>query len=240
MVRWQGFQDRKIWGDVFDGSTLITLYKLVNDGYIDVLGGVINSGKEANIYIAKNKKNERLAVKIYLIETSDFKNITRYIKGDPRFFGIGTNKRKIIYTWCRKEYSNFMRAIKAGVAVPTPIAYKKNVLVMEFLGKDAEPFKELIYTKLKNPKEFFGILLKEIRRLYQKAGLVHADLSPFNVIVKMNGKQKPILIDMGQCVLLGHPQASYFLERDIKNLVTYFNRFGLNLDENKVLEEIKK
>lgn len=240
MNRWKGFQDRKIWEGVFDGSTLMVLYKMVNDGYIEAIGGLINSGKESNIYIAKNKKGKTLIVKIYLIETSNFKNMVKYISGDPRFYGMGTNKRKIIYAWCRKEYSNFMRAEKAGVAVPTPVTYKKNVLVMEFIGKESQPYKKLIDTELENPKKFFYVLLKELKKLYKKAGLVHADLSPFNIIVINEKEQKPILIDMGQCVLLDHPQASYFLERDVKNLVKYFNKLGLKLDENKILEEIKR
>ena len=92
--RIKGDDDRKVGSEIFDKSTLETLYKLANKNYLDILNGEISTGKEANV-LKGLKDNEYFAVKIYRIATSDFKKMNFYIDGDPRFNIRHNNKRNI-------------------------------------------------------------------------------------------------------------------------------------------------
>ena len=91
--------------------------------------------------------------------------------------------------------------------------------------------------KLENPQETFDTIIDFISKMYNKAELVHGDISAFNVL--MHGNQ-PYLIDLGQGVLLEHPNALEFLKRDIHNIVSYFKKFNIQADENKIYNDIIK
>ena len=73
--------------------------------------------------------------------------------------------------------------------------------------------------------------------MYKKAGLVHGDISAYNVLIYKN---IPYLIDLGQGVLIEHPNAIEFLKRDIRNVVNYFKKFGIRADEDKIFKNIIK
>ena len=73
--------------------------------------------------------------------------------------------------------------------------------------------------------------------MYNKAGIVHADLSPYNILMYKN---KPYIIDVGQGVLLEHPKAYEFLKRDIHNIVHYFRKFSIKADEQEIFNRITK
>ena len=90
---------------------------------------------------------------------------------------------------------------------------------------------------LKDPKKIFDELLRFISYMYKKAELVHADLSPYNILIYRN---KPYVIDVGQGVLLEHPSSHEFLKRDIHNTVQYFSKFGIIKDEKEIFEQIIK
>ena len=80
MVRKTEYELRKISDGVFDKSTFSTLYKLTRKGMLDELQGVISTGKEANVYLGRIERTY-VAVKIYLVENSDFKTMQKYLDG---------------------------------------------------------------------------------------------------------------------------------------------------------------
>lgn len=225
----KGLEDLKVASEVFDKATLLTLYTLANKGYIDLLYGVIKTGKESNVFLGKDSTGKPLAVKIHRVTAGDFRAMRRYIEGDPRFTGFKKNRRGIVYTWVRKEFKNLERAYLAGVRVPKPIAFKNNVIIMEFIGSDATPSPMLKEERLSRPEEFFKELLANVKKLYCIANIVHADLSEYNVLVKDG---LPVIIDLSSGVVKDHPLASEFLRRDIENLTRYFRRyFSVDYDE---------
>ncbi len=237
MARQKIEKDRKIFEDVFDNPTIRSLETLIAKKKISRIAGIIKSGKEGQVHLGFSHEGEPVVIKIYLIETSSFQKMADYIKGDRRFHNIGTDKRRLVYAWCAKEYRNLMKAHDSGVSVPKPIAFFNNVLVMELIGKDKTPAPQLSDTDVNDPQEMFAAVLDNMKKLYFKASLVHADLSEYNILVK---DKRPILIDMGQSVLLKHPMAQRFLERDVRNIVNFFNKQGLKLDSEKVMEEFKE
>ncbi len=221
----------KVEASVFDDATYGALYKLVQDGYIDAFGGPISTGKEANVYSALGDENE-VAVKVYRINASDFRDMRGYLDGDPRFEGIGSNKSDIVKAWVRKEYANLERARAAGVRVPEPIAVERNVLVMELLGIDEGRAKRLSEVHVENPETAFEVVREYMRRL-NSAGLVHGDLSEYNII--LHGEEL-VVIDLGQAVTVHHQNSREFLERDCHNVAAFFRRQGLEVEDDDLLE----
>jgi len=113
--------------------------------------------------------------------------------------------------------------------------FKNNVLVMEFIG-NGEIAPRLKDKKPKNPKEFLKEIIINIKRMY-KADMIHADLSAFNIL---NLNERPVFIDFSQCSSLKHPRAREFLERDIRNICTFFTKLGLKPNEEKIKKQIIK
>lgn len=236
-VRRKDTNDRKSYDEVFDQQNLMRVYKLFTDGVIDKLDFPISTGKEGNVFRATTPKNEFVAVKIYRTSNANFSEMAKYVMGDPRFKGLNARKRKLIYAWAHKEFLNLGLFANAGVRVPRPYKYLGNIVVMEYIGDETAPARELRNTKLEDPEAIAEILLGYVKIAYQKAELVHSDLSEFNVL--MLG-QEPVVIDVGQAVMLGHPMAEEWLERDVKNLARYFKKYGVMIDAKQRLEEIRK
>jgi len=220
----------KVEDSVFDEATLGALYKLVQDGYIDAFGGPLSTGKEANVYLAAADGGE-VAVKVYRINASDFRTMRDYLDGDPRFEGIGSDKKKVVVAWTKKEFANLNRARAAGVRVPEPIAVQRNVLVMEFLGRDGERAHRLNEVDIENPETAYEVVREYMRRLYD-AGLVHGDLSEYNLVVH---EGELAVLDLGQAVTVHHPNYREFLERDCRNVAAFFARQGLDVTAEDLL-----
>jgi RIO kinase 1 len=215
----------KVEQSVFDDATMAALYKLVQDGYVEAFGGPISTGKEANVYEALGAEDRDVAVKIYRINSSNFRQMLEYLEGDPRFEGIASDKKAVVLAWTRKEYANLLRARKAGVRVPEPIAVERNVLVMELVGLVEERARRLAEVQVNNPETAYEVVREYMRRLYS-AGLIHGDLSEYNLIVH-DGEL--VVIDLGQAVTVHHPNAGEFLDRDCRNVANFFSRLGLDV-----------
>lgn len=220
--------------NVFDDFTNRTIFKLISQGHFDGLESPIIIGKESNVFSAK-KGDKSIVVKIYRVNSCDFNKMFDYIKSDPRYLDLKGRKRNIIFHWVQREYRNLLKARKANVRVPTPIVFKNHVLVMEFIGNGNKIAPMLKDKPPENTKKFFDEVIKNIRRLY-KTGLVHADLSSFNIL---NLNDKPVFIDFSQCTSIQDQRAEEYLIRDIKNLCNFFRKQGLKLDEKKIVQKIK-
>ena len=210
---------------VFDERTYNLLNKLSKNGSLTEIYGLISAGKEANVYLASNEEGKEVALKIYKIDRNTSKWMRNYIFGDPRFKKIPNNISKIIFLWASKEFKNLKRAYKVGLKVPKPVLVKDNILVMDYIGVDLTPAPRLKDVKnLIDPDGIFREILDFIKILYQKARLVHGDLSEFNILYH---DYKPIVIDVSQAVDIQHPKAEVFLSRDIKNIFNFFEKLGV-------------
>jgi RIO kinase 1 len=245
--RKKDYRDRKTEQYVLDIPTLETLYKFSKKGIIKALGGPVSQGKESVIFHAVGGEEGELAIKIYKINTAHFNAMLDYIIGDPRFEHIKKDRRSVIYVWAHKEFKNLKRASDAGVRVPKPIACDKNVLIMEFIGKEGIPAPRMrdipvdILTADCELEELFLRIMSAIKTLYEKGRMVHADLSEFNILMKgyVEREIEPVIIDMGQSLLLNHPHADEFLLRDVRNIIIFFNKLGLNHSEDEIMRMVK-
>ncbi len=225
-VRIKDADQFKVREDVFDEVTLLALYKLVHKKWLSAIGGSISTGKEANVFYGE-RDGASIAIKIYRIQTANFTTMSSYITGDRRFSRVKKAKKELIFAWTRKEFSNLVRARDAGIAVPEPLVWDRNILIMSFIGEGEIPYPQLRNAEIEDPQATYDRIVQCIDILYKKAELVHADLSEFNILY---GDQ-PYLIDMGQSVTRDHPRALPFLMRDIKNINRFFkNRCTVQKD----------
>lgn len=238
--RLKSVEDKQVSSEVFDDKTLKVLYKLAKQGYIKSLNGVISTGKEANVFLGIDDDDNTVAVKIYRVVTLDFKKIKEYIAGDPRFKTHGNNTRQIITAWTQKEFKNLSRLYKLGLRVPEPYVALENVLVMEYLDcseDDASAAPPLSKVKLENPDEIFEEIIDFMDIAYNKAHLVHGDLSRYNILLSHG---HPYIIDVSQSTLDSHPLSRTLLDRDIKNIIFDGKKFKLNLTYDDIIKRIIK
>ena len=218
--------DRKVSSEIFDKATLQVLYKLANQGHLDVLNGAISTGKEANVLKGIKDDGSIVAVKIYRIATSDFKKMQYYIAGDPRFNVRSSNKRQLINNWVNKEFRNLTRLKDAGVYVPEAITSLSNVLIIEFIGdEDGNPAPTVKNLPPQDPNDFYEKLVDQMDKFINKANLIHGDLSTYNIL---NYDEEPVIIDVSQSVVRDHIIANELLERDIKNISFEFSKMGVD------------
>jgi len=219
--------------EVFDQSTRMVLYHFLTSGTLNEVHGVVSAGKEARVYWGKNKLGEERAVKIYLTSSAEFKKgMLMYIEGDFRFKNIRRDTRSLISTWAQKEFRNLEAADKAKVRVPKPIAVERNVVIMEFIGKGGVSAPSLKEQPPENPEKVYKLLLTYMKRLFQKAEVIHGDLSEYNTMI---WKGKLVVFDMSQSVPTSHPLAAQLLNRDIANVNRFFSRLGVEVLSNETV-----
>jgi RIO kinase 1 len=229
-----GFKKGKVVNEVLDKPTVMTLYKLITDHIIAYVNGSISAGKESVVFWAVDEKNVDVALKIYLVSTANFKKREAYILGDPRFLKLKKGTKNLVFLWAQKEFKNLSRCYDCGIPVPKPIHVTRNVLAMEFVGKNGSPCKVLLKSQIDENDYHQAISL--LQNLYTKAKLVHGDFSEYNIFKTDTGL---VLFDLGSAVDLRHPNAREFLKRDINNITQFFSKRGIPVnDPTNVLKEM--
>ena len=215
------------------GYDILALHSLVEMNVISQLGPLIGKGKESDVYSCMDDDENIHALKIYRIGRTSFKNI----KNLRDLIG---NRGHISWLYvnrlaAKKEFEALEKIYKLKLDTPQPIAYNRHMIVMNYLrGKELVYFKEI-----KKPKKIFNKILKQMRKVFQKAKLVHGDLGEFNIVLDEKGNI--LIIDWLQSVSSDHPNAKSLLERDIRNICNYFEKkFNIISDVEAILESFYK
>lgn len=194
----------------FDAYDLLALSDLVERDFVKCIGGKVGVGKESVVYDALGENP--LVIKFHRQGRTSFKHVRRardHLKDIPRVPWLYAASLA-----ARHEFQ-VMKRLYPDVSIPKPVAISRHALVMEFLSGD-----QLNRVILSNPQECLEIILDEVRKTYEK-GIVHADLSEFNVIVKEADLK---IIDWPQAVDINHPSANELLKRDVGNILRFFER----------------
>ncbi|RMC16121.1 hypothetical protein DUI87_08331 [Hirundo rustica rustica] len=194
--------------------------------------------EQANVYHASTANGENRAIKIYKTSILMFKDRDKYVSGEFRFrhgYCKG-NPRKMVKTWAEKEMRNLIRLNTAQIPCPEPIMLRSHVLVMGFIGKGDRPAPLLKNAQLSDSKvrELYLQIIQYMRRMYQDARLVHADLSEFNMLYHGGDVY---IIDVSQSVEHDHPHALEFLRKDCANVNDFFQKHNVAVMTVKELFE---
>jgi RIO kinase 1 len=222
---------------------------LVRDGLVDEVIRPLKSGKEASVYVVVSEGDIRCA-KVYKdVNQRGFHKQAQYQEGrkvrntrqaramekNSRF---GRQQQEQV--WQNAEVDALYRLAAAGVRVPQPYNFVEGVLLMELVtdanGSAAPRLNDLELSR-EQALEYHSLLIKEVVRMLC-AGIVHGDLSEYNILVDANG---PVIIDLPQAVdASANNNAARMLERDVDNLADYFGRFAPELLTTQYGKEIWK
>jgi RIO kinase 1 len=226
---------KKAFENVFDHETSMALLKLKDRDVIQKMYGTIESGKESVVFLGDTPAGERVIVKIYMNQAGGFRDMYQYLRGDKRFRGVKKDRKSVIEEWCKKEFKNLKKASNV-LKCPEPVAFRKNILVMSFIGEDFSPYPKLKDVGIENPEAGFQRVLDDLKRLWKDEKLVHGDLSEYNILLDSEGEL--YFIDFSQGVHKTHPEAEELLKRDVKNVANFFSKQGAEIDVEKAVEQV--
>jgi len=224
-----------------------SLEPLIEDGLVDDVLRSLKSGKEATVYVISSGGEIRCA-KVYKdAEKRSFRSQTKYQEGRnernsrrARAMGKGSSygRKEQESAWQNAEVEALYRLADAGVRVPHPYGCFDGVLLMELVIDSegyAAPRLNDVELSAEDAREYHEFMMMEVVRMLC-AGIVHGDLSEFNVLLSWQG---PVIIDLPQAInAAGNNHAFTMLERDVKNMAEYFGQFAPELLATDYAHEI--
>jgi RIO kinase 1 len=214
------------------------LQPLVEDGIVDAVIRQLMSGKEAMVFVVRCGEEVRCAKVYKEASQRSFRQAVDYTENrktknsrQARAMGKRTRYGRKLQeqAWQSAEVDALYRLAAAGVRVPKPYNFHEGVLLMELVtGVDGEPaprLNDVEFTAEEARTCHFALLAEVVRMLC--AGVIHGDLSEFNILLGASG---PVIIDLPQAVdAAGNNHARAMLERDVGNLATFFGRYAPEL-----------
>jgi RIO kinase 2 len=198
----------------YAGYDCLAINALVKGGIIDAFGKSLGVGKEADVFDALNSKGERIAVKFHRLGRISFRQTRRTRGYTPQHVGWLYQSRLA----AEKEYEALSLLHPCKVAVPKPVSQNRHVVAMGMI----EGAELAHWRRIPKPGTILKKILCNVRKAYLKAGVVHADLSEYNIMLKPN--RGILIIDWPQYVTRNHPNAEQLLSRDVQNVLQYFRR----------------
>ena len=211
---------------------------LIQDGFVDEVIRQLMSGKEASVYVVRCGEEIRCAKVYKEANKRSFRQSTNYSEGrkEKNSRRVRAMKKGTRYgrkaqeeSWQNAEVDALYRLAAAGVRVPKPYNFHEGVLLMDLVtdgdGNAAPRLNDLVLTA-ELSREYYCILLTQVVRMLC-AGIIHGDLSEYNVLVDSAG---PVIIDLPQAIdAAANNQACEMLLRDVENLSIYFGQFAPEL-----------
>jgi RIO kinase 2 len=198
----------------YTGYDCLAINALVKAEVITSFGQTLGVGKEADVYDALSPSGNRIAVKFHRLGRISFRQ-TRRKRGYIREHSSWLFQSHLA---AEREFQAMKLVYEKGVSVPQPLSQNRHVIAMGMIeGGELSRYKDIGEA----PKVLQEIL-RNIKKAYLDAHIIHADLSEYNIIMQPDGHV--LIIDWPQAIKTDHKNATELLERDLKNVLTFFNR----------------
>ncbi len=217
------------------GLDMLALHSLVERGILHALGDKLGVGKESDVYSGLTPSGERVIVKFHRVGRTSFQRVLRV-----RVYAVD----KPGYDWYalakiagQREYRVLEDLYKVNALVPRPYSYSRHVVVTEYI----EGIELYAYKNPLDPVSMLARIAETLRKAYLDVGVVHGDLSEYNILVKItdDDEELPYIIDWPQYVEKENPAAQQLLNRDVEYIVRFFKkRYGVNIDSKTVLDYV--
>ena len=198
----------------YAGYDCLAINAFVKSGVILSFGQTIGVGKEADVYTALTPMGETVAVKFHRLGRISFRQ-TRRKRGYIHEHSSWLFQSHLA---AEKEFQALQLVYENKVSVPKPLSYNRHVIVMSIIEGGVLSK----WRKLANPTSVLKKILCNIRKTYLKAHVIHGDLSEYNIVLQSD--MQVLIIDWPQYILADHLNATSFLQRDLQNVLTFFNR----------------
>jgi RIO kinase 2 len=217
------------------GLDMLALRSLVERGLLSALGDKLGVGKESDVYSGLTPTGERVIVKFHRVGRTSFQRVVRV-----RHYAVS----KPYSSWFelakvagQREFRVHEELYKVGALVPKPIGYSRHVVVTEYI----EGVELYLYENPVDPESMLYKILETLRKAYLDVGVVHGDLSEYNVLVAIvNEEELPYIIDWPQYVEKEHPAAEQLLRRDVEYITRFFRKkYRVQADPEKALRYIR-
>ena len=223
------------------------LQSLIDEGLIDSVVRQLMSGKEAKVYVVRSGTETRCA-KVYkesihrsfrqAVDYTENRTVRNSRQARAMAKGTRFGREATEAAWQSAEVDALYRLAAAGVRVPRPFNFLDGVLLMELVTDEhgeAAPRLNDVLLEPEYARVMHQTLLRELTRML-RAGVIHGDLSEFNILLAADG---PVIIDLPQAVdAAGNNHAKRMLLRDVENLKNFFGRFAPELLETDFGNEI--
>jgi len=208
-------KDYEGYGITTRGLDLLALKSL--SGFVDIkrIARRFDVGKEADIHICYAMDNTPYIIKVFRLGRTSFKKVRAVRPG----YDISTGGWIVLNIRAAgKEYDILQKLWNAGVSVPKPLMRSYHLILMEYI-----PGKELHKAEILDPLGVFREIVHEVLKAYYLAGVVHADLSEYNVLINEDTLEI-WLIDWPQWLSTDHEEAGEYLKKDIEQIMRFFCR----------------
>ncbi len=217
------------------GLDVLALHSLVERGILHALGDKLGVGKESDVYSGLTPSGQRVIVKFHRLGRTSFQRFVRvrtYVADKPYH-----SKLEVAKIAGQREFKALQELSRVGALVPKPIGYSRHAVVAEYLeGVELYEYREAM-----DPESMLLDILETLRKAYVDVGIVHGDLSEYNILVVVEGdREKPYIIDWPQYVEREHPSAEELLRRDVEYVARFFRkRYGVEVDLEKAVKYVK-
>lgn len=226
----QGYLGYQLISESYD---LLALHALVEKNIISAVGNLLGQGKESDVYFAQTNEGTEVILKIHRVGRNSFRQVKKsrsYVKDRKHISWLYIDRLS-----AEREYDALVRLAKYDFPSPRPIGQNRHMVVMSKF--DGESFMNI--GDLDDPNSLLDQLIQNIEFLFVTAGIIHGDLSEYNIILTPDGKLN--IIDWPQWESFDHPNAYSLLLRDLTNVAVFFEkRFNCIIDPESLTNNFIK
>jgi RIO kinase 2 len=216
----RGYMGYQLIAESYD---VLAFHTLVKKNLIIGVGDPVGRGKESDVYFVQQPDESVAILKIHRIGQNSFRQVRKfrsYVQDRRHISWLYINRLS-----AEKEYAALQRLVSLQLGTPRPIGQNRHMVIMSLV----EGAELASITEMEHPMEIFNQLLTRIERIFIEAGMIHCDLSEYNILI--TNEENIIIIDWPQWEPAEHPNAHSYLERDIANVVRFFQqRFDIQFE----------